>query len=549
MTNASTLATLVSSEARWSSDNIWSTNDTYIGQSISTLSSNQPSESESLSITAPSTPGTYYLLIQGDISQVISESNESNNTVVLTVVVTSLPDYTISSLTSSSTTPNAGQTITISCGQNQSGGTGILNAVRMQYRYSVDAIWSSDDVIIGTDTSSISSSVPSNSETITYMIPVGNGTRYVLAMADAFAEWNESNENNNTISIALNVGAANLPDITLTSIIATATSVNTGQSITVTCNQVISSAPSVATTSNIEYRWSADQVWATTDLLVGTSTSTFGPTALSESEAITFNIPNTPGTYYLLLMADAGSVITESNENNVFSIAFMVTAPTALPDIYITGAAASATTVIPGQLIDVSCNQFSSISSMALDTVFLQYRWNTVASATGSTLFGSDWSDLGGGDASDPENQNYTIPAGTGQRYIIIICDWNNGVSESNETNNIIIIPITVNAGMMEDTNPQDASKSMEAEAPAPLQLDVFPNPARDYLRIQWNEELNDELPTIRIMDLSGKTHEVQAERRKDGLFLTLESLSNGAYVMWVQCGDRVAVERFIVSH
>jgi hypothetical protein len=186
---------------------------------------------------------------------------------------------------------------------------------------------------------------------------------------------------------------------------------------------------------------------------------------------------------------------------------------------------------------------------MALDTVFIQYRWNTVASATGSTLFGSDWSDLGGGDASDPENQNYTIPAGTGQRYIIIICDWNNGVSESNETNNIIIIPITVNAGMMEDPNPQDASKSMQAEAPAPLQLDVFPNPARDYLRIQWNEELNDELPTIRIMDLSGKTHEVQAERRKDGLFLTLESLSNGAYVMWVQCGDRVAVERFIVSH
>jgi hypothetical protein len=248
-------------------------------------------------------------------------------------------------------------------------------------------------------------------------------------------------------------------------------------------------------------------------------------------------------------MADAGSVITESNENNVFSIAFTVTAPTALPDIYITGAAASATTVIPGQLIDVSFNQFTSISSMALDTVFLQYRWNTVASATGSTLFGSDWSDLGGGDASDPENQNYTIPAGTGQRYIIIICDWNNGVSESNETNNIIIIPITVNAGMMEDTNPQDASKSMEAEAPAPLQLDVFPNPARDYLRIQWNEELNDELPTIRIMDLPGKTHEVQAERRKDGLFLTLKSLSNGAYVMWVQCGDRVAVERFIVSH
>ncbi|MFM7311225.1 MAG: T9SS type A sorting domain-containing protein, partial [Flavobacteriales bacterium] len=547
MSGASTLATTLTAELRWSTDNLWSSNDTYIGQAVSSLTTGVSSELETLTIAAPSTPGTYYLLIQGDAVNQVTESNESNNLTAIIVTVTSLPDYTITGLSSSNAMPNAGQTITISCAQNQSGGTSLLNAVRMQYRYSTDAIWSSDDIIIGSDTSSISSSTTSNSESITYTIPTGNGTRYVLAMADAFSQWNESNENNNNVSITLNVGAANLPDVTLTSIVASATAVNTGQSVTVTCNQVISAAPSTSTVSNIEYRWSADQIWATTDLLVGTSTSTFSTTALSESESITFNIPNTPGTYYLLLMADASNTIIESNENNVFSITYTVTAPTALPDIYITGAGASATTVVPGQLIDISCNQFTSLPNMALDTVFLQYRWNTLPTATGSTLFGSDWSDLGGGDASDPENQNFTIPAGTGQRYVIIICNWNSGVVESDETNNVVIIPVTVNAAMAEDPNQEAETKSITPGDIKTLALNVYPNPARDLLSVVWSNASEHEQPVLTVLDLSGRVVNAPVERRKDGVFISLESLSNGSYILMLQDQEQVAVQRFMV--
>jgi hypothetical protein len=184
---------------------------------------------------------------------------------------------------------------------------------------------------------------------------------------------------------------------------------------------------------------------------------------------------------------------------------------------------------------------------MALDTVFLQYRWNTLPTATGSTLFGSDWSDLGGGDASDPENQNFTIPAGTGQRYVIIMCDWNSGVLESDETNNVVIIPITVNAAMAEDPNQEAESKSITPGEIKTLALNVYPNPARDLLSVVWSNASEHEQPVLTVLDLSGRVINAPVERRKDGVFISLESLSNGSYILMLQDQEQVAVQRFML--
>jgi len=77
----------------------------------------------------------------------------------------------------------------------------------------------------------------------------------------------------------------------------------------------------------LQYRLSTDNVWQSTDTFIGSDLSTFTSAILSESENITYTIPNQIGTRYLLLKADAGNAVTESNENNnVVAIAITISA-------------------------------------------------------------------------------------------------------------------------------------------------------------------------------------------------------------------------------
>jgi hypothetical protein len=77
----------------------------------------------------------------------------------------------------------------------------------------------------------------------------------------------------------------------------------------------------------VQYRFSTDAVWSSNDVSIGYDVSTFNSTTLSESENITYTIPNQTGTRYILIKADAGSSIAESNENNnVVAIPITITA-------------------------------------------------------------------------------------------------------------------------------------------------------------------------------------------------------------------------------
>ncbi|MBL0314923.1 MAG: S8 family serine peptidase [Flavobacteriales bacterium] len=552
-------------EMRWSTDQIWSTSDILIGTSISTLGNGINSETEILPYTIPAGSGTRYILIKCDATALVTETNENNNMVVIPITVsstTSTPDIIISSMSISDLTPNVGQTVLLSCTQSISSATSI-SAVTLEYRYSTDGTWSNDDVVLGTDVSNIGVSPSSETESITFTFPSGTGNRFLLVKADSPEQITESNETNNVFVLPVVVSTTvTNPDITISSLTSTATNVIVGQSVTVSCQQVISNPPTTTISVSLEYRWSLDLTFDTADLLIGNTISTLGGSTTSEIESITFGIPTGTGTRYLLMKADASNSVTETNESNVYSITYNVSTPSNLPDIFIDEFSASMSSVSPGQQITVNCFQNISDPAYAATNVFMEYRWATGTTySTSYSIVGVDYSSLGGGDADDDESLTFTVPAGTGQRYIMIKCDSNNGVNESNESNNVYTLPITVVVSALQATlseyskltsteiyesdqfeeNPEESSSSE-------IEFSFYPNPTRGNIFVNFK---NDDALTAQyvIYDMTG--HLVQSGSLNSNVTsfcVDVSELVSGTYLFQISSVKFHRHERLIIS-
>jgi hypothetical protein len=84
---------------------------------------------------------------------------------------------------------------------------------KVQYRLSNDNIWSSDDIVIGTDTSSLGGGVEFNMETITYTLPtnISTGGKYIIMKSNFDGSVSESTMIDNTCSayiVVTNPGAS-----------------------------------------------------------------------------------------------------------------------------------------------------------------------------------------------------------------------------------------------------------------------------------------------------------------------------------------------------
>jgi subtilisin family serine protease len=228
-----------------------------------------------------------------------------------------VPDLFLSTSSISSTSPTVGTSVTIQTTQNTSSPNAASIAPVLEYRYSIDATWSADDIVVGTDVSQLGNGVGSENESITFTIPAGTGARYLLLMADASSQITESNEGNNLIALPINVVAGSgLPDIFITNATVSSSTVAVGQSITINAIQNRNPFPSTTSFASLQYRFSLDAAWESTDSFIGSDISTFTATIGAEAENITYTIPNSPGVRYILLQCDASNTTAESNENN-----------------------------------------------------------------------------------------------------------------------------------------------------------------------------------------------------------------------------------------
>ena len=178
-----------------STDATISTSDTEVGTDpVSTLSASRTS-SESISLSAPSTPGTYYY--GACVVSVSGESNTGNNcsaAVTVTVGAAPAPDLVVQAPSVSPSSPTAGASFTLSATvRNQ--GTGQSASTTLRYYRSTDATISTSDTQVGTDAVGGLSAAGTSAESISLTAPSNAGTYYYGACVESVSDESDTGNN------------------------------------------------------------------------------------------------------------------------------------------------------------------------------------------------------------------------------------------------------------------------------------------------------------------------------------------------------------------
>ena len=221
-----------------------------------------------------------------------------------------------------------------------------------------------------------------------------------------------------------------------------------GETTTASCS-VKNQGTASAGASVLKYYLSANSTYEATDVLLGSSnvaTLAAGASAAASS-IVTIPTGTAAGTWYIVFYADADLAVAEGNEtNNVGSFQITVTSTTTQPDLVVLTPAASPSTVVAGQTSTASCSVKNQGTASAAASVLKYYlSANNTYEATDALLASGNVAILAAG-ASAAASSLVTIPAATaaGAWYIVFFADADLAVTESNETNNVGFVVITV---------------------------------------------------------------------------------------------------------
>ena len=211
-TTASTATTL---RYYRSEDRTISTSDSEIGtDAVSALAASASSE-QSISLTAPSTAGTYYY--GACVDPVTGESDTANNcsSEVRVTVRARIPDLTVASTVSDST-PMIGDTFVFTAAvRNQ--GTSASTATTLRYYRSDNRTFSTGDTEVGTAAVSALAVDGTSSQTITLPAPTAAGTYYYGACVDQVAEEADTGNNCSTAVVVFGGGPFSAYDLAISS--------------------------------------------------------------------------------------------------------------------------------------------------------------------------------------------------------------------------------------------------------------------------------------------------------------------------------------------
>ena len=294
-------------------------NDSSIGtDTVSSLSAGADS-AESISVTAPSTAGTYHY--GACVDAVTNESDTANNcsaAVTVTVGAAPAPDLVVDAPTVSASNPTAGTSFTLSATVRNQGSSSSASTTLRYYR-STDSTITSSDTPAGTDPVSGLSAGNTSAESISVTAPSTAGTYHYGACVDAVT--NESATGNNC-SAAVTVTVVTPPDLVVDAPTVSASNPTAGTSFTLSAtvrNQGGSAAPS----STLRYYRSSNATIDTNATSVGTDPVSGLAAAGTSAESIDLTAPTTAGTYYY--GACVGTVTNESDTTNNCSTAVTVT--------------------------------------------------------------------------------------------------------------------------------------------------------------------------------------------------------------------------------
>ena len=280
---------------------------------------------------------------------------------------------------------------------------------------------SSNNVGSAVATGTISAGATKNqSKTVT--VPTTPGTYYVWVIADNTSVLTQTNTSNDFAkSSSFTVTAATTVDVQPLNVTRASSSVTAGGSLDVSWqirnNGTGSAASSYSqvriTSSSTSYGTSSNNAGSA----VATGTISAGST-INQSKTVT--VPTTPGTYYVWVIADNTSVLTQTNTSNDFANSSSFTVTSVVPTTY-------AITPNPATVDEAAGSLTFTITRSGGTPAETIYASTTTAEGS-----------LNNGDYTGIANQSVTFSSGQTSRTVSVSIT-NDSVVESSETFGFIV--------------------------------------------------------------------------------------------------------------
>ena len=399
-TTASTATTL---RYYRSEDRTISSSDSEVGTvAVSALAAATSSE-QSISLTAPSTAGTYYY--GACVDSVSGESDTGNNcsSGVRVTVRARIADLVVESPSVSDSTPTSGDSFTLTANVGNRG-TIATTATTLRYYRSEDTSISSSDTEVGTSAVSALAASENSSRTINLPAPSTEGTYYYGACVDSVS--GESDTGNNCSSGVRVTVRARIADLVVESPSVSDSTPTSGDSFTLTAN-VRNRGTIASTATTLRYYRSEDTSISSSDTEVGTSA--VSALAASENSSRTINLPapSTEGTYYYGACVD--SVSGESDTGNNCSSGVRVTVRARIADLVVESPSVSDSTPTSGDSFTLTANVRNRGTIASTATTLRYYRSEDTSISSSDTEVGT--SAVSALAASENSSRTINLPA------------------------------------------------------------------------------------------------------------------------------------------
>ena len=424
-----------------SSDSTITTGDTDVGtDSVSGLDASQSGD-ESVSLTAPSDPGTYYY--GACVDSVPDEDDTTNNcslAVTVTVGAAPAPDLVVDTPTVSESAPVAGASFTLNATvRNQ--GNGPTDSTTLRYYQSSDSTITTGDAKVGTDSVSGLDASESGDGSISLAAPSAPGTYYYGSCVDSVPDEDDTT-NNCSLAVTVTVGAAPAPDLVVDTPTVSESAPAVGARFTLSAT-VRNQGNGPADSTTLRYYQSSDSTITTGDAEVGTDSVSGLDASESGDGSISLAAPSAPGTYYYGSCVD--SVPDEDDTTNNCSLAVTVTVGAApAPDLVVDAPTVATSAPAVGARFTLSATVRNQGSGPADSTTLRYYQSSDSTITTGDTEVGT--SSLSGLDASESRDESITLDARpTPGNYYYGACV--DAVSDETDTTNNCSPAVTVTVG------------------------------------------------------------------------------------------------------
>ena len=402
---------------------------------------------EWISLTAPSTPGTYYY--GACVERVSGESDTTNNcspAVTVTVGAAPAPDLVVDAPTVNIGSPAAGARFTLSATvRNQ--GNGRSDSTTLRYYQSTDSTITAGDTEVGTDSVFRLVASGSGDESTSLTAPSTSGTYYYGACVDTVSGESDAT-NNCSPAVTVTVGAAPAPDLVVDAPTVSESAPAAGGSFTLSAT-VRNQGAARSDSTTLRYYQSSDATITTGDTEVGTD-SVFGLAASwSGDESISLNAPSTPGTYYYGACVDEVNGELDTQNNCSLAVTLTVGAAPA-PDLVVDTPTVSESATAAGASFTLSATVRNQGAARSDSTTLRYYQSSDATITTGDTEVGTDSVFGLAASWSGDESISLNAPSTPGTYYYGACVDEVNGELDT-QNNCSLAVTLTVGAAPAPD--------------------------------------------------------------------------------------------------